>query len=78
MNQLPSKSYHRPFDRPLSAIGWPDTTPRALVRDFRWALRYWRRFHLEENLRESQVSHAWRYAWREAPRKRSNDRVKYA
>lgn len=77
MSEGRTMSYTRRFNRPLTVLGWPDTTPRELVRDFRWALRYWRRFRREENL-HGPIRHAWRYAWREAPRKRADDRVKYA
>lgn len=48
----------------------------TFYRDFVWALRYWRRFHGEENL-YGPLRHAWKYAAHVAPANRANDRVKY-
>jgi hypothetical protein len=48
----------------------------SFIRDFRWALRYWRSYHHEEDL-YGPIRHAWKYAAHVAPANRRNDRVKY-
>lgn len=50
--------------------------PMTFIRDFRWALRYWRSYHREEDL-YGPFRHAWKYARHVAPANRADDRVKY-
>src|SRR4051794_4275961 len=62
-------TYRRRFDRTLTALRWPDTNPVRFVRDARFALRYWDRFHEDESL-GSRWRFMWRQAWRVQPANR--------